>query len=266
VKEVEVQELVIINPSFSMRIDNYCKEKSKTFGNFFIINPHLSFFASGLKIDTDGDGIHDKKEKEIAFFYNINEESKDSNGDKYSDIVVYRGGYTREAQAQFPPCPTDLDSDKDGLNDCEEKMIGTNFDKVDTDGDGIPDALEIFSGLNPTLPDAHIDTDKDGDLNLFEIASGTPIRESNEIGNIKDFKITYEKELNDNLNDHCQKILVKNIPLIETNFEQKIDLYFLATNEGELELEIYRKSLSGIIADTILVIDYEELKNKEQEN
>lgn len=42
-----------------------------------------------------------------------------------------------------------LDSDQDGLTDQEEKMIGTDPQNADTDGDGYSDGKEVSSGYNP---------------------------------------------------------------------------------------------------------------------
>jgi hypothetical protein len=45
-----------------------------------------------------------------------------------------------------------LDSDQDGLTDQEEKSLGTDFRKADTDGDGYSDEKEVQSGYNPLKP------------------------------------------------------------------------------------------------------------------
>ena len=42
-----------------------------------------------------------------------------------------------------------LDSDQDGLTDQEERMIGTDPQNFDTDGDGYSDGKEVSSGYNP---------------------------------------------------------------------------------------------------------------------
>ena len=42
-----------------------------------------------------------------------------------------------------------LDSDSDGLNDCEEQELGTNPDSSDSDGDGFTDADEVDCVSNP---------------------------------------------------------------------------------------------------------------------
>jgi uncharacterized repeat protein (TIGR01451 family) len=46
------------------------------------------------------------------------------------------------------------DTDKDGLNDLEEKIIGTDPFNSDTDGDGFSDGDEIAKNFNPLKPNA----------------------------------------------------------------------------------------------------------------
>jgi hypothetical protein len=45
-----------------------------------------------------------------------------------------------------------LDSDQDGLTNQEEKTLGTDPNKSDTDGDGYSDGAEVRSGYNPLKP------------------------------------------------------------------------------------------------------------------
>ncbi len=44
------------------------------------------------------------------------------------------------------------DRDQDGLSDEEEKSLGTDWQKADTDGDGYTDGVEIKGGFNPLIP------------------------------------------------------------------------------------------------------------------
>lgn len=46
----------------------------------------------------------------------------------------------------------EYDSDQDALNAAYEKMLGTDPDKKDTDGDGTPDGLEMARRTSPTDP------------------------------------------------------------------------------------------------------------------
>ena len=45
--------------------------------------------------------------------------------------------------------PSNVDSDKDGLTDAQEALLGTNPLNADTDGDGYLDGAEVKSGYNP---------------------------------------------------------------------------------------------------------------------
>ncbi len=49
----------------------------------------------------------------------------------------------------------------------------TQFNLMDTDGDGLPDWWEIRYGLNPNVNDANLDLDADGLTNLQEFQKGT---------------------------------------------------------------------------------------------
>lgn len=50
-----------------------------------------------------------------------------------------------------PPADKNLDTDKDGLPDAIEKVLGTNPDKADTDSDGYNDLQELKSGYSPLI-------------------------------------------------------------------------------------------------------------------
>lgn len=61
------------------------------------------------------------------------------------------------------------DKDGDGILDVRERELGTNPEETDTDGDTIPDRLEIENyGTDPTNPD----TDKDGYPDGIELLQG----------------------------------------------------------------------------------------------
>jgi hypothetical protein len=57
----------------------------------------------------------------------------------------------------------DVDTDKDGIIDAQEKALGLDPSKPDTDGDGLTDASEINSRLNPLNPDTDMDGISDAD-------------------------------------------------------------------------------------------------------
>jgi hypothetical protein len=68
---------------------------------------------------------------------------------------------------------TARDLDGDGLSNTNEAAIGTDHEKWDTDGDGMPDGYEIVNGLAATAPDAFGDLDEDGLVNWAEYVANT---------------------------------------------------------------------------------------------
>ncbi|MCP3747558.1 S-layer homology domain-containing protein [Paenibacillus sp. A3M_27_13] len=106
---------------------------------------------------------------------------------------IKQSGNTQTANASTSSADTDkkskknnidtkLDSDKDGLPDYKEEMIGTDKHNPDTDGDGLTDGQEVnLIGTNPLkidtdgngVNDGDEDSDGDGLTNAKEIQLGT---------------------------------------------------------------------------------------------
>lgn len=77
----------------------------------------------------------------------------------------------------FPDDPEEfVDTDSDGS--------GNHADE-DDDDDGIPDAWEITYGLNPSLPDANGDVDRDGSSNFAEYEAGTGANNGSSLFQVK---------------------------------------------------------------------------------
>jgi len=73
----------------------------------------------------------------------------------------------KDMEATFTALDPNADDDSDGLTNIEEDGLGTDPDNSDTDGDNIPDGVDI----NPLVPDADTDSDGDGLSNIFEITN-----------------------------------------------------------------------------------------------
>jgi hypothetical protein len=137
--------------------------------------------GSALVVDSDGDGLSDAQETALgtcAASSATCPQPWDSDGDGYGDFieVTYRTSGFDPLDPAKPATPCGqpgVDSDGDGLADCEEAFLGTDPLSPDTDGDLISDLDEVRSGLNPLDPtDAHGDNNRDGILNLNEIQDG----------------------------------------------------------------------------------------------
>jgi hypothetical protein len=129
--------------------------------------------------DSDGDGLTDAQELALGTDPN----NPDTDGDGFSDgVEVYfaaRGGSFNplgfalpDGGGQDPGCPPALrgvDSDCDGLTDCDEQIIGTNPNLSDSDGDGVPDGIEWQLHTQPSADDMDQDPDSDGLINRQEV-------------------------------------------------------------------------------------------------
>lgn len=126
----------------------------------FVSNINAKPASDGAAVDSDADGLSDEEEARIG----TSPTTPDTDGDGLGDFV--------ETVVEFDPLTADLpsacmgvdvyaDSDLDGLGDCEEALLGTSPTLADTDGDGMPDQLELL-GFTDYL-DADADQDPDGD-------------------------------------------------------------------------------------------------------
>src|SRR5690606_2390685 len=80
-----------------------------------------------------------------------------------------------------------LDTDGDGLKDCEEMLLRLDPTLFDTDGDGAPDLLELPAGTNFLVDDGLVDSDFDGAPNGEELRAHSDPRSAdararNELG------------------------------------------------------------------------------------
>lgn len=110
--------------------------------------------------DTDEDGLSDNFE--LTFFTACVDPhlKKDSDGDGLEDREEY------EIQ-RTDPCLADTDGD--GLNDFEEINTYNTFPKiVDSDGDRVPDGQEVIDGTSPLNSGDFLDTDGDGIPNAID--------------------------------------------------------------------------------------------------
>ncbi|MEL7371070.1 MAG: VWA domain-containing protein [Myxococcota bacterium] len=162
-----------------LRIDFTSIRRVFTLKNMVVSNvntrPTLTFVSADDRIgratgDSDGDGLSDEVENRVGSDILL----EDTDGDGFHDFLEVR----LSASGFDPLDPSDadcalaidrLDTDGDGLRDCEERFVGTSRNFVDSDADGFPDAIELRYGTNPVSDDSLVDLDFDGARNGDEL-------------------------------------------------------------------------------------------------
>lgn len=162
---------------------------------FWVVNTNTIWEGNELRRDADADGLSDVLEAELGSDPSL----YDSDGNGVGDGVEYRvSGKTAVCQnsdCSFPgtpgPCSMFLggrtqapwfeDRDSDYLNDCEERLLSSDFEEPDTNADYIPDHLAFISETNLTeLSSATLlDPDNDGVSDYSELKQNTPLRVNN---------------------------------------------------------------------------------------
>lgn len=145
-----------------------------TLKQFVVTNSNARPLEGRHGLDTDGDGLLDEEERLIGTSPSL----KDTDGDGFSDLLEVRlrnSGFDPlfPADADCSGAADRLDDDGDGLLNCEERYLGTNYRVIDSDADGYTDDTEVRAGTNPTIADGLDDLDFDGAPNGIEIANHT---------------------------------------------------------------------------------------------
>lgn len=162
-----------------LKVDFTSIRRVFTLKNLIVTNtntrPRLLFVSPEDRVgraspDSDGDGLDDEEERIVG----TDILSPDTDGDGFHDFLEVR----LSASGFDPLDPSDadctqgldrIDTDGDGLLDCEERFVGSNRNFVDSDADGLPDIVELRFGTNPVSDDTKADLDFDAARNADEI-------------------------------------------------------------------------------------------------
>ena len=216
--------------SVNLKVYEYCPPVEANLKEIFASN-HSAFLSEDNFIpDFDRDGLSDEYELDVdtRVRFDIHVSTNDTNGDSYSDLMNIRMGFDADNQYRLSDCDTGLnDRDFDGLTDCEEAAIESLPNEPDTDGDGIPDGVEVRNALNPNDPnDAQIDADQDGLSNLAEVKANSPLKQTNN-QYTADIALGYELEnFTNDAGEDCYNVTVSNIPIMNVSNGNYVRLYF----------------------------------------
>lgn len=191
-------------------------------------------------IDSDGDGISDGDEEALGTDPTL----VDSDNDRISDGVELRMGLRPQNDPAnidiITGCNAETDTDGDRLNDCEERVLGTDFCIADSDGDGVPDLAEHLGGTNPLLPEDLQDDERDGLSNVGEIEAHTdPL--SVDIDFQKERGYGYSIVQADPTPDGraCYDINIYNVTVVGTRARPSPDGSGLTIRQGTNDLYVY---------------------------
>jgi VWA domain-containing protein len=116
--------------------------------------------------DSDADGIADQ----VEISYGLDPTRADSDQDGFRDGIEWMAHVDLDPLVANPGCESgDLDTDRDGLRDCEELVLGTLPCDPDSDDDRILDEVEVMMGTSPVRNDTSLDDDLDNISNQDEI-------------------------------------------------------------------------------------------------
>ena len=146
-------------------------QRDLTIKRFFAFNRNALARGGQQFVDSDGDGLSDEEEKAIG----TDPLNPDTDGDGLGDGLERAAGLDpfKDDISGIIQCNKFLDDDADLLNECEERVIGTDPCVADTDGDGLSDFVEVISRSNPLVAEDLIDTDRDGASNADEVMAHT---------------------------------------------------------------------------------------------
>jgi hypothetical protein len=133
------------------------------------MNRNLRARDGQLLVDSDGDGLPDVDELRIGTDPTLVDTDRDGLGDG----LEVRMGLDPLTVDIIRGCNAANDEDGDRLNDCEERVLGTDACVSDTDGDGLSDLVEFLGGTNPLVPEDLADDDRDGLSNVGEVLAHT---------------------------------------------------------------------------------------------
>lgn len=147
------------------RISYASLQQSLTLKRLIAFNRNAIARDGELLVDSDGDGVADLDETARG----TDPVKADTDLDGLMDGIEVKMGMNPLVFDVVNGCNASLDTDTDRLNDCEERVLGTDPCISDSDGDGIPELVELHMGTNPLLPEDLNDNDRDGTSNVAEI-------------------------------------------------------------------------------------------------
>lgn len=188
-----------------------------------MVNLNVTPAKGTVAEDADADGIADRDEVALGF-----SPLKRRSNDKVLDSLCLDVAGSSNCLSKVPACSTTLGIL--GLNDCDlkaldlESLYGHPTQGLDSDKDGMVDLLEILMGTSPNNFDRYEDPDHDGILNWMEIQRGTNPNYTNsdiDEDRLLDYSVT-KVEKTGSCTGELWKVRVNRLPLAKVEAFQDI--------------------------------------------
>jgi hypothetical protein len=223
----------------------------------WVTNANTVWEGNRLISDSDADGLSDQKELEIG----SNPYKYDSDGNGVGDGVEYRisgdvkacagancstagaDPYTTCGSLAISQSPIAYpDTDKDFLNDCEEKLLGTDRNDPDSNKDYVPDWIAFVNQIQMIegTSDLYTDPDHDNLTNYQELKRNTPLRVNNDLVPSLESLLYTGKMVSTNGEQDCFSYTIQKMPFHSKN--DKIRVFLFENTKSIDEKIVFRVS------------------------
>ncbi len=206
----------------------------------WITNPNTIWEGNRLTADSDADGLSDLKEGTLG----SDRMAYDSDGNGVGDGVEYRisgdirpclgANCSRAGADPFTTCrslatATNVypDTDKDFLNDCEEKLLGSDRRDPDSNRDYVPDWIAFVNQIQLIQGNSDLFTDPDQDAltNYQELKRNSPLRVHNSlVANLESLSYSGKMISTDQVQD-CFTYSIQKMPVHSNNDKVRVFLF-----------------------------------------
>lgn len=239
-------------------------------GIIYALNKNaLADSVGRFSLDRDKDGVIDSLEIET-------DKNLARSDGLCMDIIRSRFG-----QCLNIGCDPKVDRDNDGLNECEEKTLGTDDLSPDSDKDSLLDLDEVTMGFNPTENDQKIYFNGDTYSNFEHFIKGFPYRanlslipDSEKIQLIVNYKsqVKIKNSLGMDVELPTYEIKVQNLPLIfsdSKNYNEIVVRLRIDNVKNSLDYYWYTKSykIDGLNRNiNVDLSDFTLLRSQQESN